>query len=88
MHEGDKCILDPSKCTKGLSVAFFYKLCRFDEDYEYDPYGNPILPSDRQYLISTGGEPGKVGFAVYIQEEILGCVVSSGDNTWTLEVSL
>ncbi len=74
---------NPSNCDNGLSFSLFYY-----SDYKETP--KELLDSTtgftREYIMSTGGEPGTPGIAVYREGGNLGGVVSTGNLTWTSEV--
>lgn len=75
---------NPANCDNGISFALFY-YPDYDEQDEED-FFNPTKTFEKEYILSTGGEDGTPGIAIYRQGPDLGAVVSTGNLTWHLEV--
>jgi len=82
--DSDTCILNPRNCPNGLSVSFFSKL-----EYWVDPdtlETNFTRNFTRHYLLSTGGDRGSPGIAIYREGPIMGALLSTGNETWEVKV--
>lgn len=79
----DLCIRNPSNCTDGLSFSLFFKPTYDEADHEMvDPTNN----YEKEYILSTGGDVGTPGVAIFRQGSKLGALVSTGDETWSMLV--
>ncbi|KAF0303315.1 Adhesion G-protein coupled receptor G2 [Amphibalanus amphitrite] len=80
--EDDSCVQNPQNCSEGLSFSLWHK-ASYDETLMYSERYIP-----RQALISTGGDlQGTPGLLVYLQNHVLGVVVSTGSLYWRASVS-
>ena len=81
--ESDNCILNPANCDQGLSFSLFYM-----PDYTYSDSQMANLDTEfpREYILSSGGDLGHPGFAIYLQGGTLGVILSTGSQNWVVEV--
>ena len=80
---GSNCVTNPENCEDGISFSLFYYADYEEEEAELF---NQDTDFQREYIVSTGGENGTPGFAIYRKGANLGAVVSTGNLTWELEV--
>jgi len=79
------CLLNPEHCADGLSFSLFYFADYEETDTEL-LHENSKDSFPREYIISSGGEEGTPGVALYRKGAYLGAVVSTGNLTWSVEV--
>lgn len=77
-----KCMKNPVYCTEGLSMAFFIK-----QKDEVDYISDRNKDWEREVLLSTGGDDdGSPGVLIWFQGGDLGCLLSTGNQTWKVVV--
>ena len=81
----ENCFSNPDSCSRGFSFSLFY-YPKYKESATEILENQNISTFDREYIVSTGGEHGTPGFAIYRQGGYMGAVVSTGRETYDVEV--
>ena len=85
--ENDECIRNPGNCSNGLSFSLFYWPDYNELDAELAiPNKNLAGNSnfEKEYILSSGGDFGIPGIAIYRQGGTFGALVSTGNQTWVI----
>ena len=83
--ENDQCIRNPGYCSNGLSFSLFYWPDYKELDAEL-AVPNLAGNFEKEYILSSGGDFGIPGIAIYRQGGTFGALVSTGNQTWIIEV--
>ena len=83
--ENDQCIRNPGYCSNGLSFSLFYWPDYKESDAEL-AIPNLAGNFEKEYILSSGGDIGIPGIAIYRQGGTFGALVSTGNQTWIIEV--
>lgn len=81
----ESCFSNPKKCDRGFSFSIFY-YPKYKESAVDILLDQNISNYEREYIISTGPDGGAPGFAIYRQGGYMGAVVSTGEETYDVEV--
>ena len=81
----ENCFSNPKLCDKGFSFSIFY-YPKYKESAVEILNDQNISNFDREYIVSTGPDNGTPGFAIYRQGGYMGAVVSTGEETYDVEV--
>lgn len=72
-------------CEEGFSFSLFY-YPKYKEDPKKLISDQEISNYPKEYIVSTGPEQGRPGFAIYRQGGYVGAVVSTGSEMYQVEV--
>ena len=81
--ENDECIRNPGHCSNGLSFSLFYWPDYNELDAEL-AIPNLAGNFEKEYILSSGGDIGIPGIAIYRQGGTFGALVSTGNQTWVI----